>query len=142
MNASHVLVCLPWCRWAVTLCVHSKLRLKGCHVLSMQNVHHGGIRCHSYRAGLPKSVCGKEHWDSNTVTDRKGRLNGSRAITKINGFLKLYGDCPCQNEKPKNAHMLASGSARKRTDFVSLASSFSNYKKGFLKKWYLRIRSI
>ena len=108
----------------------------------MQNVHHGGVRCHSYRAGLPKSVCGKEHGDSNTVTDGKVRLDGSRAITEINGILKLNGDCPCQNEKPKNAHMLASGSARKRTDFVSLASSFSNYKKGFLKKWYLRIRSI
>lgn len=117
MNASHVLVCFPCCRRAVTLCMHSKLRLKGCHVLSTQNGQCGGGRCHSYRAGLPKAVCGKEHRDRNPVTGGKGRLSGSRAITKINGILKLNGDCPCQNEKPGNAHMLASGSAGKRTDF-------------------------
>lgn len=52
---------------------------------------------------------------SQTASER--RLNSSEAITKINGILKLNGDCPCQIEKPKNVHILTAGLARKRSYF-------------------------
>ena len=73
-------------------------------------------QCHSWGRAT-KSVYGEEHRSSNTVSDRKGRLNSSKAITKIKGILKLNGDCPCQNEKAENAHILAAGPARKSSDF-------------------------
>lgn len=130
MNTSCLLVCFPQFRWAVPLHMHSKLRLKGCHALSMQNAHGSGVIYHSCGAGIPKSACGKEKRHSNAVTDRKRRLNSSKAITKINGILKLNGDCPCQIEKPENAHILTAGPARKRSDFhVAGFFTFTVWKK-------------
>lgn len=97
MNTSLLLVCFPQCRWAVTLCVHSKPRLKGCHALFMQNGHWGSGMCHSCRARLPKSARGKEHSNSKTVIGKNRGRNSSEAISKINGVLKLNGDCPLSN---------------------------------------------
>lgn len=97
--------------------MHSKLRLKGCHALSMQNVHCSGVMCRSSGAGSPKSVCGKEQRCVMLSQTGKEDSVSSKAITKINGILKLNGDCPCQIEKPENAHILTTGPARKRSDF-------------------------
>lgn len=98
--------------------VHAQqAEVKRLSCLSVQNVQRSGVVCHSRGVGIPKSACGEEQRGSNAVTDRKRRLNSSKAITKINGILKLNGDCPCQIEKPENAHILTTGPARKRSDF-------------------------
>lgn len=59
MNTSGLLVCLPQCRWAVTLCAHSELRLKGCHVLSMQNVQCGVLGAVAAGQGPPNQHVAK-----------------------------------------------------------------------------------
>lgn len=64
--------------------IYADCTLRWCHV-------------HSYKAELPKSACGKEYRNSKIVIGRKRRLNSSKAITKINGVLKLNGDCPLSN---------------------------------------------
>lgn len=141
---SHVRACFHWCRWAVALCMPSKLRWKGCHVFSLCRMCTAGSQVPRLRGRAPPNQCVAKNMETVTLSQTwKGTLDGSRAINEINGILKLNGDCPCQNEKPKNAHVSFWVCGGKRTDFLChRLLLFSNYKKGFLEKWYLRIRSI